>query len=343
MAMSGGVSVVICCHNSARRLPETLRHLAAQEVPAGVAWEVLIIDNASSDDTAVTARRCWPVPSPVPLRIVNEPRLGIGTARFRSFTEASYDIVSFLDDDNWVGPDWIKNVADFFREHQDASAVGGPSRAAHEDTPPPWFAGVSGAYAIGSLHSSGDITESEGTLLWTAGMSLRREKALELVARGFRFIACGGSLLALKTGEDVELCYALRALGGRIYFDSRFAIEHFMPKDRLTWPKALKLLRIGAASSVLFDLYLIALERPPFAARPAWRNSWGFYLAKALRDFFQLLLLHSGECLRKPEGSAYAIAYEKTLGRLETLWAFRGQYQKLRHEIRHASWNLGKR
>ena len=50
--MIPGVSVVICCHNSGKRLPETLRHLAAQVVEEGIPWEVVIVDNASTDGSS---------------------------------------------------------------------------------------------------------------------------------------------------------------------------------------------------------------------------------------------------------------------------------------------------
>jgi cellulose synthase/poly-beta-1,6-N-acetylglucosamine synthase-like glycosyltransferase len=126
--MSNGISVVICCHNSARRLPETLRHLAAQRVSENIPWEVLIIDNASTDGTTDMARRCWPEFSLVPLRIVPEPKLGIGNARFKSFSRSALRYHQFYRRRNWVEPDWIGKVSLFFGHHSEISAVIGPSR-----------------------------------------------------------------------------------------------------------------------------------------------------------------------------------------------------------------------
>ncbi|MGF2076073.1 glycosyltransferase, partial [Enterococcus casseliflavus] len=54
-----GVSVVVCSHNGADRLPGTLAHLASQRVTRDLLWEVIVIDNASTDDTAGVARRHW--------------------------------------------------------------------------------------------------------------------------------------------------------------------------------------------------------------------------------------------------------------------------------------------
>lgn len=50
-----GISIIICCFNSAKRLPENLRHISSQQVGKGVDWEVIIVNNNSSDDTARAA------------------------------------------------------------------------------------------------------------------------------------------------------------------------------------------------------------------------------------------------------------------------------------------------
>src|SRR5437773_1122426 len=40
--VSDGISFIVCCHNSARRLAPTLAHLAAQTIPPGLSWEVVV-------------------------------------------------------------------------------------------------------------------------------------------------------------------------------------------------------------------------------------------------------------------------------------------------------------
>src|SRR5215468_3703384 len=97
-----GVSVIICCYNSSTRLPDTLSHLGRQNVRPSIPWEVVIVNNASTDNTTVVAHQCWPSDAPTVLRVVYEPRLGLSHARSRGLSEARYEIVSFVDDDNWV-------------------------------------------------------------------------------------------------------------------------------------------------------------------------------------------------------------------------------------------------
>ena len=72
--MNKGVSVVIPCYNSSKLLPETIAHLARQNVPEHINWEIIIVDNASTDDTAETAAAIWDAcKSRVPFKVVEQP------------------------------------------------------------------------------------------------------------------------------------------------------------------------------------------------------------------------------------------------------------------------------
>jgi cellulose synthase/poly-beta-1,6-N-acetylglucosamine synthase-like glycosyltransferase len=103
-----GISVIICCLNSVSKLLVTLAHLEAQEPPAAP-WELLIIDNESTDGSADFARRDWKSDR-IPLRVVEEPRLGVRFARERGLSESRYPFLAFVDDDNWLAPDWVRTA-----------------------------------------------------------------------------------------------------------------------------------------------------------------------------------------------------------------------------------------
>jgi glycosyltransferase involved in cell wall biosynthesis len=135
-----GVSVVICCHNSMARLPQTLAHLAMQQIPGdAVPWEVIVIDNGSTDQTAKIARQHWPT-TVAPLRVVAEPQLGLIHARRCGLAAARFELVSFVDDNNWVCPQWITTVAELMSQHPEVGACGGPSVAVSDGELPAWFA-----------------------------------------------------------------------------------------------------------------------------------------------------------------------------------------------------------
>jgi glycosyltransferase involved in cell wall biosynthesis len=244
-----GVTIAICCHNSALRLPQTLAHLAAQKVRTEVPWEVIVIDNGSADGTSRIAATCWPENALAPLRVCFEPELGLSYARCRAFEEARYEIVSFVDDDNWVLPNWVQLVADVMSKRADVGACGGYAEARSEIDQPPWFGLYREWYAVGpQADHEGDITWSRG-YLWGAGLSVRRCAWQQLITLGFRFLLMDRRGTELCSGGDSELCLALRLVGWRLWYEPRLKFYHYIPASRLQWRYLRKALRgIGAAS-----------------------------------------------------------------------------------------------
>lgn len=107
------ISIVICCHNSVKRLPETLRHLMHQRAPSNILWEVIVVDNASSDGTGELAQATWKEKPGVNFRLVTEPKIGLSNARNRGLQEAKGDLICFIDDDVRPHQDWLKNMVEF--------------------------------------------------------------------------------------------------------------------------------------------------------------------------------------------------------------------------------------
>src|SRR6516162_6560413 len=111
-----GVSVAICTYNGKSRLPATLSHLKQQRTERDIPGKVLLIDNASTDNSAELTRQYWSNDGPAPLRILREARPGLSFARSRAFEEARHEILTFVDDDNWVAPGWISTVSECMSE-----------------------------------------------------------------------------------------------------------------------------------------------------------------------------------------------------------------------------------
>ena len=72
------VSVVVCTWNRAALLAKGLEAIAALDVPAGCEWELVVVDNACTDDTPAVLER---FAERLPLRRVSEPRLGLSRAQ----------------------------------------------------------------------------------------------------------------------------------------------------------------------------------------------------------------------------------------------------------------------
>ncbi|MBC7442262.1 MAG: glycosyltransferase family 2 protein [Ramlibacter sp.] len=110
------ISVVIPCHNDAGLLSTCLAALAAQVRPAE---EVIVVDNASTDATAETARAAG-------ARIVSEPARGIWPAAAAGYDAATREVIARLDADSVPPPDWLARLEAGLARSPEADLITGP-------------------------------------------------------------------------------------------------------------------------------------------------------------------------------------------------------------------------
>lgn len=333
-----GVSVIICCHNSARRLPQTLAHLASQDTDGSPPWEVIVVDNASTDDTAELARARWPEHHPAPLRVVYEPRLGLSNARQRGFSEAKYEVVGFVDDDNWVCAEWVRTAAEVMARQPRIGACGGPIEAVCEVSPPEWFLRSKKAVAPPPPRAdAGDISETVGAACG-AGLVVRRSAWRELKDRGFRFLLTDRHGPSLTAGGDTELCFALRLAGWRIWYEPCLRLRHFVPKERLDWNRWRRQARGAGMAYAVLALYGFASNAQSYGLLVRLRTSWLWQMLAATGHLLArpvTLLLSSLSAFGERDE---ALEVEVFLGRLVKLWEIRSDYAEMLRQIRAARW-----
>ena len=335
--MVNGISVIICAHNSSSRIVSSLAHLEAQQTPRGLFWEVIIVDNVSTDDTVEVASQSWL--GTVPLRIVNELQLGLSYARWRGIHEAQYDIVSFIDDDNWVCPEWVAIVAEIMTQRPNVAACGGSAVGVFESPPPAWFSACSDpGYALGAqANATGDITEKYGAL-WGAGLSIRKTALEHLRNNGFQSLLTDRKGTSLSSSGDIELCYALRLTGWRLWYDERLWLQHYMPTNRLQWDYLRKLNRGMGASGVGLDPYTRMLSNhPPTLLRRIVRR-WQVQLLWELWRLMHGWRKFISYWLHRQEGNPDVLWMDRQLGRLQELIRQRSNYDEAMIKLRSAPW-----
>ena len=170
-----GISIIVCCHNSASRLPHTIQHLVEQDVANHVKWEVILIDNDSTDGTATVAERLWKkYGQPTTLRVIEEKRSGLSFARQTGFVNAKYEYCLFCDDDNWLDKHYVTNVFQTMEKNEQIGVLGGVGEAVCEIGPPEWFRNNQCNYAVGPQSLlEGDITYTRG-FVYGAGAVFRK-------------------------------------------------------------------------------------------------------------------------------------------------------------------------
>jgi glycosyltransferase involved in cell wall biosynthesis len=323
-----GVSVVICCYNSAPRLPLTLEHLAAQVTSNGLDWEVIIVDNGCTDNTARVARAHW-TRDAVPFRVVSESRRGLTNARMRGLNEAHHELIVFVDDDNWLADDWIQTAAELMSEKPDVGACGGQVEAACEELPPTWFEQQKPSYAVGTQGGQdGDITWSRGEL-WGAGLCVRKSAWQLLTECGYRSFLTDREGNALSSGGDSEICLALRIAGWKLWFTPRLRMHHFIPREKLNWKYLRRLHRGFGASHIQLAPYFLCTPRSPLPAIP---RPW---TRQCISHLFHVMRLARSIVIRRPalEGDARVLALECSWGRLMYLLRNRTRYYQIYAEV----------
>ncbi len=328
-----GVSVAICTYNGASRLPATLEHLRAQVVSPEIPWEVIVIDNASTDDSAGVARRCWPEDSPTQLRIIREPKLGLSNARVRAFCEARHEIVSFIDDDNWVSQDWVEIVSSVMRENPDVGALGSLVYPVCEVNPPQWFEAFRHRYA--TLTAADFAKIDKLVILHGAGLSVRKAAWEELIAKGFRFSVPGRIGKKLSGCEDTELTCALKLADWRLYIEPRLSMRHFLSANRLTWKYLRRLSREGGAAEL--DAYFFVHQTGDSGLVDHLSQFWFWHFLLAGASIVRRPAAVLGLILGR-EGDRAILDAEGLYGRMVNLLRLRSGYARKRREVREASW-----
>ncbi|RAJ01593.1 glycosyltransferase involved in cell wall biosynthesis [Chitinophaga skermanii] len=232
-----GVSVVICCYNSALRLPGTLQHLALQQVPDNFTWEIILVDNASNDDTVEVATGLWNLydTKNVHFRIVEEPKPGQMYARKLGVQKANYECIVFCDDDNWLSENYVHDAWRLMRRSPQFGAGGGQNLpTTNAANYPSWFEEYKNYYATGiPAAQSGEVTYERGFVLG-AGMVTRKSLFTQLTSEKYPTLLPGRNGEELSTGDDFEYCKRLLLWGYKLYYEESMVLMHFIPEERLT-------------------------------------------------------------------------------------------------------------
>jgi glycosyltransferase involved in cell wall biosynthesis len=231
--MSIDFTVAIPTYNGASRLPKLLEKLRQQTGLDQISWEIIVVDNNSTDNTAQVVQEYqqnWLVD--VPLTYILEPQQGAAFARLRAVQEAQGELIGFLDDDNLPNPDWIAQAYTFAQEHPQAGAFSGQIHGDFEVEPPENFQRIQAFLAIREHGSTPHQFEPENLSLPTAAALVVRRKAWQesVPQRPQLKGRLAGSMLG---GEDYEPLLYMHKAGWEIWYHPELHTYHQIPHWRL--------------------------------------------------------------------------------------------------------------
>jgi glucosyl-dolichyl phosphate glucuronosyltransferase len=103
------ISVIVCTYNRCRLLAKALESIAASVVPDSVEWEILVVDNSSTDKTPDVVMNLAKT-HPQRVRYLSEAQQGKSFALNRAIRESRGEVLAFTDDDVTVEPTWLWNL-----------------------------------------------------------------------------------------------------------------------------------------------------------------------------------------------------------------------------------------
>lgn len=225
------VTVILCTFNRCQVLAKALDSVGASIVPDSVAWEVLVVDNNSSDQTREMVEDfCCRYPGH--FRYLFEPQQGKSHALNAGIREARGKVLAFTDDDVTVGPTWLNSLTEALDSGEWAGA-GGRTLPERGFSPPRWLS-LEGRYALAPLaifdrgpHGC-ELTETP------FGNNMAYRKEMFEKYGGFR-IDLGprpGSRGPQKS-EDSEFGWRLLAAGERLRYEPSAVVYHAVPESRV--------------------------------------------------------------------------------------------------------------
>jgi len=221
------LSIILCTFNRAYNLKECIEHVAMQQDMGGVGWELLIVNNNSTDCTEEIVRELIGKHT-INISYVLESEQGLSYARNRGIVSTNSRYIIFIDDDILVEPKWLSAMYSTFKEY-DSDAVGGRIWLKSRSKLPKWITQEMKGY-LGYLDFGDAPLRIDGHVkkMFGGNMGFNRrifeQVGLFDVRRGRR--GEGRKWKELFKGEEPDLFHRIANVCGRIDYSPRAIVYH---------------------------------------------------------------------------------------------------------------------
>lgn len=235
------ISLVVCTYERAALLERMLASAARLEIPPGLPWEIVLVDNGSGDATQRVAEGFR---ERLPLVVLREPRPGKTLALNRAVAAAAGELLLFADDDVTLRRPWLRSFVEAAAADPEAGWFGGRSVPAWEGAAPGWIGpdvlGAFGGYLCNYDLGGVGRPYREGDLLPIGACMAVRRGVFERV--GLFDTGLGPRGKDRGVGDDTELIMRARSAGIAGRYVPEAVVDHFVPAGRL---RAASVLRYG--------------------------------------------------------------------------------------------------
>ncbi len=215
-----------------------LASIAAQEDVGEVDFEVIVVDNGSTDDTALVCREAANTIRSFRYHYDEEP--GQLTGRHKGIELSNGDIISFLDDDVRLNARWIASTVALFVANADVSMCGGPCLPDYQVYPPSWIKyfwqntpyGGQMCLPLSLIEIGVEYREIDPLYIFGLNYTIRRKDLLEL--GGFNPDCIPKDLQQFQGDGETGLSMKARSIGLKAMYSAGAFLYHEVPAARLT-------------------------------------------------------------------------------------------------------------
>jgi glycosyltransferase involved in cell wall biosynthesis len=282
----------------------------------------VLVDTASTDDTAGLSRRIWDsFGTGIELRVVYEPLAGQVNARKKGIAVSRYSVVLFCDDDNWLSPGYVQQAFDILTGDPGVAACGGRGIPIFETEKPEWFDEYAEAFATGPQ----DLNSENGRIisLYGAGLAIKKQVLDELLRSGFDMLTGGRTGKSLGSADDIELTYALVLKGYRLVYAADMIFYHYLPGGRLTKEYLARLFSAFGKDGPIRNLYYAYITERPWHRKI---GNWYFHVLLSLFRTGKYLVV-------PPKGSARMLYFRWNMAYLGQLMVMKADYNRMLQHI----------
>ena len=227
--MTPEASIIICTFNRSRLLADTMDTLIRSLSSFPKPVEVIVVNNASTDDTERLVRSLIQKTEKPHIRLLHESRQGLSYARNAGLEHARGDIICFLDDDVFVPEGWLQGLLAPFALSEEVGGVTGRVRLHFEsETKPGWF--TDRYRGVLSESNRGDspclLTRSDDMM---GGNCALKRKAVSAI--GLYNTELGRKGYNLLSGEDTDYAQRLWEKGFKLAYAPDGYINHRIPSN----------------------------------------------------------------------------------------------------------------
>jgi glucosyl-dolichyl phosphate glucuronosyltransferase len=292
------ISVILCTYNRQTQLRAVLDDLAVSQLPESVDWEVLVIDNRSTDQTSAVVKK-FVDRYPGRFRYILESQQGKSHALNTGIRASRGDVLAFIDDDVTVLPTWLWNLTKALPNNGWAGA-GGRTQLAEPITPPRWLA-LSGRYSLGSVLAAVFDLGDEPCQLAAPPYGVNMAYRKEMFEKYGLFRAALGPRPGNEIrNEDTEFGRRLIAAGEHLRYEPSAVVYHPAPKDRMRRSFFLKwffdygraeILEIGRRPDVWgIQRRYLSIPKMVLTVMPVRLLRWMLSLAPSQRFFWKCIV-----------------------------------------------------